>query len=201
VLRISASAVSAIRPTLALAVPRLPPSARNQRQAGVRDLGPGTMAAAGVAHVCFLRKRSSACRCRLDPGRSRYRPISSVRLPRSARSLFVFPRPHAARLRWRQFDHGAPSLRGSARTPLRRIARNDLHRQVESSAHLAPCPAYGENRARRADCFRDADCLGADDAIGDEAVTRELAAAPAAEDRLRLGGRRCRAGPCAPGDR
>jgi hypothetical protein len=99
-----------------------------------------------LAHECFLREHSSAGRRRFDPAGSRVRPISSVRLPRSARSLFVFPRPHAARLRWRQFDHGAPSLRGSARTPLRRIARNDLHRQVESSAHLAPCPACGDLR-------------------------------------------------------
>jgi hypothetical protein len=41
----------------------------------------------GVAHVFFLRKRSSACRCPLDPGRSRYRPEGSVPAGAAGRSL------------------------------------------------------------------------------------------------------------------
>jgi hypothetical protein len=48
--------------------------ARAQRQAGVRHLGRHTRQPLGVAHVYFLRNRSSACRCRVDAGGSRLRP-------------------------------------------------------------------------------------------------------------------------------
>ena len=54
------------------------PDARLQRQAGVRHLGRGRRRPPGVADVCFLRMRSSACRCRLDCGGSRLRPGASV---------------------------------------------------------------------------------------------------------------------------
>jgi hypothetical protein len=46
--------------------------------------GRGRRQPPGVAHVCFLRMRSSACRCRLDPGGSRLRPNSAVHLRRTA---------------------------------------------------------------------------------------------------------------------
>ena len=72
---------------------RLAADARVQRQAGVRHLGRSTRQPPGVAHVCFLRMRSSASRCRSAPGGSRLRPISSVWLPLSARSLSSFRRP------------------------------------------------------------------------------------------------------------
>jgi len=57
---------------------RLASDARNQRQAGVPHLGRGRRRPPGVADVCFLRMRSSACRCRLDCGGSRFRPDPSV---------------------------------------------------------------------------------------------------------------------------
>jgi hypothetical protein len=53
---------------------RLGPGARNQRQAGARHLGRGRRQPPRVAHACFLRMRSSACRRSLDPGGSRLRP-------------------------------------------------------------------------------------------------------------------------------
>ncbi len=52
---------------------RSPPTASRRRPSG-----PGDAAAPGVAHVCFLRMRSSGCRCRLDPGGSRLRPDASL---------------------------------------------------------------------------------------------------------------------------
>ena len=78
------------------------PDARLQRQAGVRHLGRGTRQPPGVAHVCFLRMRSSACRCRLDPGGSRLRPDPSVRGLGSARPL-LSSRRRAGLSQWRHF--------------------------------------------------------------------------------------------------
>ena len=61
-----------------------------QRQSGVRHLGRGRRRPAGVPDdVCFLRMRSSACRCRLDWGGSRFRPDPSVGGPGSSPTAFV----------------------------------------------------------------------------------------------------------------
>ena len=60
--------------------------------------GPGLLGRPpGVPCECILRERSSARRCRLDSARSRLRPISSVRVPRSGTIAFMLPRPRVAR--------------------------------------------------------------------------------------------------------
>ena len=56
--------------------PRRTP-ASNAKEASVIWAGVGG-GPPGVADVCFLRMRSSACRCRLDCGGSRFRPTAGV---------------------------------------------------------------------------------------------------------------------------
>jgi hypothetical protein len=78
------------RPTLTIA--STIHAARAQRSRPTANTGPssggrGRRQPPGVAHVCFLRMRSSACRCRLEPGGSRLRPDPSVRGLDSARPL------------------------------------------------------------------------------------------------------------------
>ena len=74
--RLTLTIASTIHPTCAGRSP--------QRQAGVRHLGRGRRRPPGVADVCFLRMRSSACRCRLDCGGSRFRPVAGARYAAAA---------------------------------------------------------------------------------------------------------------------
>jgi hypothetical protein len=64
-----------------------PPGLSDQAASRRPPLGRGARQPPGVAHVCFLRMRSSAWRCRLDPGGSRLRPQPSARRPPAARLL------------------------------------------------------------------------------------------------------------------
>jgi len=61
-------------PTCALLGGSAPSGLARSTATGRPPSGPGCRQPRGVAHVCFLRMRSSACRCRLDPGGSRLRP-------------------------------------------------------------------------------------------------------------------------------
>jgi hypothetical protein len=70
---------------------RSPPTASR-----LRHLGRGTRQPPGVAHVCFLRVCSSACRGRLDPGGSCLRPDPIVRGLDPAR-LLLLSRPRGPR--------------------------------------------------------------------------------------------------------
>ena len=61
-------------PTCALVGGSAPSGLARSTATGRPPSGPGCRQPRGVAQVCFLRMRSSACRCRLDPGGSRLRP-------------------------------------------------------------------------------------------------------------------------------
>jgi hypothetical protein len=62
------------RPTIALVILALCAGRSESTARGVRHLGRRARQPLGVAHGCFPRKRSSACRCRVDAGGSRLRP-------------------------------------------------------------------------------------------------------------------------------
>ncbi len=89
---------------------------RSQSTASMRPSsgGRGRRQPPGVAHVCFQRMRSSACRCRMDAGGLSPSPSSERRRAPLRTTALIAPRRGTGRLQGRHDNHARRTSRAIA---------------------------------------------------------------------------------------